>query len=319
MPRPLRFLPRLTGLLAAAMLMLAGCQRATEESPAPGGHSPTAAARQLIDDLRHDDLVAFWQHGLPPADHAALVARWASGQAAQVPTDAARRGYRQWMGSLNGPGARQALARRLQQQAHRIDRRYGDQIPVLIAIGGAMASRTVVTDLALTPRQEQGLADLLAPMMAWAQRAPWLDGGRVGQTAAVAVDTARSLGLATLADLRALDFADAMAKASRLWAGAKQALAPYGLSLDAVLDSATVTLVSQHADIAHVRIDYRLKDQPQQVVVKMQALDGRWYPPALGQIARNLAPPDWGGWWAPIGGRPNRSTTGRDMSASPVQ
>ncbi len=319
MPRSLRFLPRLTGLLAAAMLMLAGCQRATEESPAPGGASPTAAARQLIDDLRHDDLVAFWKHGLPPADHAALVARWASGQAAQVPTDAARQGYRQWMGSLTGPGARQALARRLQQQARRIDRRYGDQIPVLIAIGGAMARRTVVTDLALTPREEQGLADLLTPVMAWAQRAPWLDGGRAGQTAAVAVDTARSLRLATLADLRALDFADAMAKASRLWAGAKQALAPYGLSLDAVMDSATVTLVSQRDDIAHVRIDYRLKDQPQQVVVKMQAVDGRWYPAALGPIARNLAPPDWGGWWAPIEGRPNRSTTGRDMSASPVQ
>lgn len=319
MPRSLRFLPRLTALLAAAMLMLAGCQRATEDSPAPGGDSPTAAARQLIDDLRHDDLVAFWQHGLPPAEHAALVARWASGQAAQVPTDAARQGYRQWMGSMTGPGARQALAQRLQQQARRIDRRYGDQIPVLIAIGGAMARRTVVTDLALTPRQEQGLAHLLAPVTAWAQRAPWLDGDRAGQTAAVAVETARSLRLANLADLRALDFADAMAKASRLWAGAKQALAPYGLSLDAVLDSATVTLVSQRADIAHVRIDYRLKDQPQQVVVKMQAVDGRWYPAALGQIARNLAPPDWGGWWEPTGVRPNRSATGRDGSASPVQ
>jgi hypothetical protein len=319
MPRPLRFLPPLTGLLAAAMLMLAGCQRATEESPAPGGHSPTAAARQLIDDLRHDDLVAFWKHGLPPAEHAALVARWASGQAAQVPTDVARRGYRQWMGSLTGPGARPALAQRLQQQARRIDRRYGDQIPVLIAIGGALARRTVATDLALTPRQEQGLADLLAPMMAWAQRAPWLDGGRVGQTAAVAVDTARSLGLATLADLRALDFADAMAKASRLWAGAKQALAPYGLSLDAVLDSATVTLVSQRDDTAHVRIDYRLKDRPQQVVVKMQAVDGRWYPTALGQIAGHLAPPDWGTWWAPPGVHPDRSATGRDTGASPVQ
>ncbi|MGN6227099.1 MAG: hypothetical protein ACTHNM_06680 [Dyella sp.] len=319
MPRSLRFLPRLTALLAAAMLMLAGCQRATEDSPAPGGDSPTAAARQLIDDLRHDDLVAFWQHGLPPAEHAALVARWASGQAAQVPTDAARQGYRQWMGSMTGPGARQALAQRLQQQARRIDRRYGDQIPVLIAIGGAMARRTVVTDLALTPRQEQGLAHLLAPVTAWAQRAPWLDGDRAGQTAAVAVETARSLRLANLADLRALDFADAMAKASRLWAGAKQALAPYGLSLDAVLDSATVTLVSQRADIAHVRIDYRLKDQPQHVVVKMQAVDGRWYPAALGQIARNLVPPDWGGWWEPTGVRPNRSATGRDMSPSSVQ
>lgn len=318
MPRPLGFLPRLTWLLAAVVLVLAGCQRSTDESR-PGGDSPTAAAHLLIDDLRHDDLVAFWKHGLPPADHAALVERWRQARAAQTATDDAREGYRQFMGPLTQPGARAELARRLQTRVARIDDRYGDQVPVLIAIGGAVLRKIVAADVTLSPRQEQGLQDALAPVLTWAQHAPWLDRERAGRAAAVAVDTARSLQLATLDQARALDFPDAMTKTSRLWAGAKQALALYGLSLDAVLDSAQVTLVSQQAGVAHVRIDYRLKGQPQQVVLKMRSVDGRWYPDAMPQFARAVAPPDWNRWWGPSRVHVGDVTAGQDAGASPVQ
>jgi hypothetical protein len=320
MPRPLRVLPHLTWLLAAAVLMLAGCQRSADEAPAPGSDSPTAAARLLVDDLRHDDLAAFWKHGLPPADHAALVERWRQAQAAQTTTDAARQGYRQFMGSLTQPGAKAALARRLQEKVTRIADRYGDQVPVLVAIGGAVLTRIVVADVALRPTaaQQQGLHDALAPVLQWAQQAPWLDRERAGRSANVAIDTARSLQLATLDQARALDFPGAMTKTSRLWAGAKQALALYGLSLDAVLDSARVTLVSQQADVAHVRIDYLLKGQPQQVVLKMRAVDGRWYPDALPQLARAVAPPDWDGWWGPSRAHVRYITTGQGMDPSPV-
>jgi hypothetical protein len=318
MPRPLRFLPRLTWLLAAAVLVLAGCQRSTDESR-PGGDSPTAAARLLIDDLRHDDLAAFWKHGLPPADHAALVERWRQAQAAQAVTDAAREGYRQFMDSLTRPGAKAALARDLQERAAQIADRYGDQVPVLVAIGGAVLARIVVADVALRPTQQQGLHDALAPVLQWAQQAPWLDRERAGRAASIAVDTARSLQLATLDQARALDLPTAMAKTSRLWIGAKQALALYGLSLDAVLDSAKLTLVSQQAGVAHVRIDYLLKGQPQQVVLKMREVDDRWYPAATPQLARAVAPPDWDGWWGPSRVHVGYITTGRDAGASPVQ
>lgn len=319
MPRPLRFLPCLTWLLAAVVLVLTGCQRATDISPAAGGDSPTAAARLLIDDLRHNDLAAFWKHGLPPADHAALVERWREAQAAQAITDAAREGYRQFMGPLTQPGARAELARRLQIQVARIDDRYGDQVPVLIAIGGAVFRKIVAADTALSPRQEQGLQDALAPVLTWAQHAPWLDHERAAQAANIAVDTARALQLTTLDQARALDFPTAMTRASTLWAGAKQAVALYGLSLDAMLDSAKVTLVSQQAGVAHVRIDYLLKGQPQQVVVKMRAVDGRWYPDAMPRLARAVAPPDWRSWWelAPV--HVGHVTPGRDADASPLQ
>lgn len=318
MLRPLRLLPRLIGLLATAVLMLAGCQRSADDSAA-ADRAPTGAAQQLIADLRHDDLATFWKHSLPPADYAALVERWRRGQAAQSGNDTARAGYRQFMDSLTAPGAGDALTRRLQVKTTDVEDRYGDQVPVLIAIGGGVFRSIVAADLALSPRQEQGLRDALAPAVAWAQRAPWLDRQRAGRAAAVAVDTARSLQLATLDQLHALDFPTAMAKASRLWAGAKQALALYGLSLDAVLDSAKVTLVSQQAGVAHVRIDYLLNGQPQQVVLKMRQVDGRWYADAMPQLARAIAAPDWDSWWSPPRARARQITPGRDADASPVQ
>lgn len=318
MPRPLRFLPCLTWLLAAAVLVLAGCQRATDISPAAGGDSPTAAARQLVDDLRHDDLAAFWKHGLPPADHVALVERWRQAQAAQAVTDAAREGYRRFMDPLTRPGAKAALAHQLQEKAARIADRYGDQVPVLIAIGGAVFRKIVAADTALSPRQEQGLQDALAPVLTWAQHAPWQDHERAAQAANIAVDTARSLQLATLDQARALDFPAAMAKTSRLWTGAKQVLSLYGLSLDTVLDSVKLTLVSQRDGVAHVRIDYLLGGQPQQAVVKMREVDGRWYADAMPQLARAVAPPDWDSWWGPSRAHVRYITTGRGVDASPV-
>ncbi|MEW5833720.1 MAG: hypothetical protein AB1832_01535 [Pseudomonadota bacterium] len=112
----------------------------------------------------------------------------------------------------------------------------------------------------------------------------------------ITVETVRSLRLTTFAQVNALDFTAAMARASRLLAGAKRWLALYGLSLDEVLDSAQVSLASQRGDLAWVRIDYRLQGQPHQAVLKMQRIDGHWYPVVLPQLAGAIDPPAWADW-----------------------
>ena len=313
MPRPPRRLP---WLFATAVLALAGCQR-SHEPAAAAGDAPAAAVRQLIDDLRHDDLGAFWKHGLPPADYAALAARWRRGRDA-VPSDRARAGYRQFMAGLTAPGAETVLADRLQAQARRIDDRYGDQVPVLVAIGGAMVRRRVAADLALNPRQEQGLQDVLAPLAAAAPHAPWLDGRHVRQAAAIAVDTARSLRLPTLDQVRALDVPAAMAEASRLWTGARRVLALYGLPLDGALDSAKVAALPPQGAVAHVRVDYRWQGRPQQLVLKLHRTGGAWYPDVLARAAGRLGPPDWERWWGPSGAAEGPTAAGGDAGASPL-
>ena len=295
MARPSRILPRrlrLLGMLLGVLLVApAGCGR-RDDAALPAG--PASALRVLIADVRHDDAAAFWRHGLPPATYAAVARGWQRRQQQPV-TDAGRAGYRRFAEGFDQPHAASALAARWRPTLERLDRQYSDQVPVLIAIGGGMARDMATRALALDPAQSRGLDVLLAPWVAWAEHAPWLDLARSRQAAAIAVDTVRSLRLTGFARVRSLDFDTAMTRASRLLAGTKRVLALYGLPLDEVLDAARVSQVSQQGDRAWVRIDYRLEGQPQQAVLTMRRVDGHWYPAVLPQLARLIEPPDWAG------------------------
>lgn len=315
MPALLRHVLRPIRLLAILLVLLpAGCGRHAGSSAA----GPDDTMRALIQDLRRNDLDAFWKTGLPADEYAALTRRWHQRQAQQPVTDAQREDFARFMRQLTAPGAKAALTTRLQPTLARLHDQYSDQLPVLIAIGSGMLKNDAASAFALNPSQTRGLNTLLAPLVSWAQRAPWLNMQRSGQAAAITVDTVRSLQLTTMDQVRALDFAAAMRKASPLCLGAKRVLALYGLSLDAVLDSARVSPLSQRADNARVRIDYVLLGQSQHAVVKMHRVDGHWYPDALPQLARGVNPPD-GSWWSPPQARGSDSAITRDTGAVPVQ
>ncbi len=295
MPRlPRRPVPRLL-LLLGMLVPMSSCGRRQGEPPAPGSAGAAAALRALVADVRHDDLVAFWKHGLPPATYAAVEQDWQRGQR-QAATDGARAGFRRFKDGFDRPRAAATLAAQWQPVLVRLDRQYSDQLPILIAIGGGMVRQVASRALALDATQSRDLEPLLAPWVTWAEQAPWLDLDRSRQAARITVQTVRSLRLTTFAQVRTLDFDAAMVRASRLLAGAKRWLALYGLPLDEVLDAAQVSLASQRGDLAWVRIDYSLQARPQRAVLKMQRIDGHWYPVALPQLARAIVPPDWTEW-----------------------
>ena len=78
------------------------------------------------------------------------------------------------------------------------------------------------------------MVDVLAP---WAQKTPWFEQDKAKQAVHVAVTTVRQLDLKSPEALRAMDFDTAMKKYAIGYAGAKQLLAIYGLSVDDTLDS----------------------------------------------------------------------------------
>lgn len=313
MPALLRHVLRPVRLLAILLLPI-GCGR----DAGPSAEGPVDAVHALIQDLRRNDLSAFWKAGLSSDEYVALARRWRQRQTQQPITDAQREDFVRFMRQLTAPGAKAALAARLRPTLERLHDQYSDQLPVLIAIGGGMLKNEAATAFALNPSQAHGLDSLLAPLVSWAQRAPWLDMRRSEQAAAIAVDAARSLQLITIDQVRALDFAAAMGKVSQLSIGAKQVLALYGLSLDAALDSAKVGLVSRRGNMARVRIDYVLLGQSQQATVNMHRMDGQWYPDALPQLARGLSPPD-DSWWSPPQRRRSDIAITREAGAVPVQ
>src|SRR3546814_4303930 len=77
----------------------------------------------------------------------------------------------------------------------------------------------------------------------------------------------------------------------------KQALAGYGLDLDASLAALDASLQSQTGDNAQVRMRYLLGGQPVDTVAEVERHDGRWY---LSDVLHHD--------WAALG-RPGRQST----------
>ena len=93
----------------------------------------------------------------------------------------------------------------------------------------------------------------------------------------MAVATARKLDLKSPEQLRTMDFDAAMGKYSIGYAGLKQLLAIYGLSVDDTLNSVKFSHVSSSNGHAVVKIDYTLLGKPLSAESKLVQQDGRWY------------------------------------------
>ncbi len=140
-----------------------------------------------------------------------------------------------------------------------------------MAKSGIAQSKSLSTD---QKAQASGVLDVLGP---WAQQAAWFDPAKARQAIGVAVTTARKLGLKNPDQLRTMDFDTAMVKYSTGFAGAKQLLAIYGLSVDDTLHSVRLTPVSSSNGHAVVKVDYILLGKPLSTQSKMVQQDGRWY------------------------------------------
>jgi hypothetical protein len=275
MPATMTVRHALLPLLAA--LALTACH-GKDDPTQPGGSTPTSAVQSSVELIKSGDFNGLWKHTLPPADYATLRADWASQQQRQPPvTDQDRARFNDTLQQLTGPDAQDKLYAELQPKLAAMESKYKDQIPVLISVGEAMMKNAVAQNKSVSAEQKtqvNAALDVLAP---WAQQAPWFDAGKAKQTVDIAVTTARKLDLKSADQLRAMDFDTTMTKYSIGYAGIKQLLANYGLSVDDTLDSVKVTELDNSNGHARVKIDYTLLGKPLSSESKLVQVDQRWY------------------------------------------
>jgi len=262
-------------LLAA--LLLSACH-GKDEAAQPGGSTPEAALQASVDLLKAGDFNGLWKHALPPADYANLRTDWSHHQQDPRPITAEDRArFSETMQKLTEPDAETKLYAELQPKLINMQQQYKDQLPVLISVGEALVKSGVSQSKSLSDVQKtqaNSVIDVLAP---WAQQTPWFDQARAKQAVSVAVATARKLDLKTPEQLRTMDFDAAMGKYSTGYAGLKQLLAIYGLSVDETLNSIKLTPVSSSNGHAVVKVDYTLLGKPLSTESKLVQQDGRWY------------------------------------------
>lgn len=265
-----------------------------------GGDTPEASVQQSAALIKAGDFAGFWKHALPPADYDTLRADWTRPRPDEHPISPEDRAeFIRNMQQLTEPDAENKLYALAKPRLIQLQQQYHDQLPVIIGIAQAIAATGVAQSKELTNTQKQQVTEVINVLAPWAQQAPWFDQGKARQAIAIAVDTARKLDLKTPEQLRAMDFDTAMRKYSAGFLGIKQALAIYGLSIDATLDSVKVTTLENRNGHAHVRIDYVLLGKPLSTESDLILQDGRWYSADMLQNVRDaharlLAPPPAG-------------------------
>lgn len=264
-------------LLLCTTLLLGACH-GKDDPTKPGGSSPVAALQSSVELLKKNDFKNLWKHSLPPADYATLRADWSRHMQNRGPVTAADRvRFNQAMQQLTAPDAQKKLDAELLPKLDAMEKKYGDQVPVLISVGGALVKKSVADKPSLTAEQKAQADAVMDVITPWAQKTPWFDKAKAKQSIGVVVDTARKLDLKSPEQLRAMDFDTAMDKYATGFVGVRQLLDIYGLSIKHTLDSVKMSQSSIDGDHAVVKIDYSLLGKPLSTQSNMVKVDGRWY------------------------------------------
>ena len=268
-------LPR-TLLLALAVALLAGCSRHKAEV-APGGASPQAAIADDYRLLRDNDLDGLYRHALPPADYAAMRARWGQGRNLDAYTPAQRAQFDKMMAVLSAPGAQQLLWIEMKPKLAAARQQYRQQLPAMVGMLRTMADTGVTRSARLSPDEKVQALKAIAVLSAWAQKTDWLDPDKVYQVLGVVTATAQKMSFRTLDQALSMPYGESMRNIGQAWAGLKQALTVYGFSVDAVLDSARIQVLSDDGSVAVVRTTFDVLGTPVTRDNTLIKQDGRWY------------------------------------------
>jgi len=264
-------------LFAASALLLCACHGKDDGSP-PGGSTPEAALQRSIDLFKAGNFSALWKQALPPANYATMRADWSREQQRSPAISADDRAkFTAAMQQLTGKDAEKTLFNQWQPRLVRIEQQYGDQLPVLISVGGAFAKAQVKQNQNLSNTEKTVINNVVDTLAPWVQQAPWFDQAKARQAVNIVVATARQLDLKSPEQLRTMDFDTTMGTYATGFAGLKQLLAIYGLSVDDALNSIKLTPASNSNGHAVVRINYTLLGKPLSTESNLVEQDGRWY------------------------------------------
>ncbi|WP_242426433.1 hypothetical protein [Metallibacterium scheffleri] len=272
MPKyPLRAL-----LLILVLLALTACSRHAEET-LPGGSTPQAAVADGYKLLRDNDIDGLYRHALPPADYAAMRARWGQGRDLSQFSPADRAQFAKMMTLLSAPGAQQLLWVEIKPKLLQARQHYQARLPAMLGMLRTMADTGVQRSTQLTAAEKVQALTALGVLSAWAEKTDWLNPDKVYQVLGVLTGTAQKMSFHTLNEALSMPYPEAMRDVGHLWSGVKQALDVYGLSINTILDTAQIKVLSDDGNVAVVRTTFDVLGTPVTRDNTLIKQDGRWY------------------------------------------
>lgn len=264
--------------MAALLVLLAlpGCSRRAP-TEASGSTTPQQAVAEGYRLLRRNDIDALYRHALTPGLYARMRAQWQPPATAASFSPAEHAQFDKLMAVLAAPGADVLLWAEIKPRLPALQARYQPQLPAMIGMLRTMADTAIRRSPTLTPLEQVQAIAALGAVADWAQRAPWFDADHVKRVLGILTATAQKMPFRTLDEALSLPYGESMQVTGALWSAFKQILAVYGLSVDTILDSAQIKLLSDDGNVAVVQSRFDVLGQTIGRDTTLIKQDGRWY------------------------------------------
>lgn len=269
-------------------LALAACHHAP---PPPSNATPEKAVATNLQLTAAGDFDDLMKNRLPAADYAQWRTEWEQAHARTEPgSDNQAQQFAQIMQMLTAPGAEAKLAKRLQPELAKMHGGQNQTLPIASGILEAAGKQMIAASPQLGASQRDMATRGLQALTAWARTTDFSDAKKAKKAIDLVCATARQLNVQTLAQWRALDYAQTMRNYGILWNGLENLLQIYGLDLAGNLTSAKISTTSSDATHATVKLDMTLAGKPLSGEWPMLKLDDHWYDAALLDAWRQAHP-----------------------------
>jgi len=256
--------------LLSAALLLTGCGR--DGKITSGGADQEDAVRTLNTHLINNDLAAFARAALPPDIHAHLSEAWQTGRTRwpldELPLSAHYPGA---LAALSAENARAELMAVFDRQLAGAERDLRQSARLLSAFMVQFIQHQ--TNGLYSEHERAHYSQLITATGQWAAAAPLADRERAGQALDLMIPAARKADLGSDAAFAEAGMDDALDRIAPVMAAFKQALALYGLDINALLADARVHAFSQ----SEVELRYWLGENEITAIIPVEQIDGRWY------------------------------------------
>ncbi len=260
------------GLLAGGLL-LAACQRGTQELPGQAAE-PAEAVRQLARHLHDNDLVGYARASVSPDQYVQLESAWRRGESRWPLTDLPlSRQLPALLATLSAPGAESSLQRAFRAQFAGQDAAIRQAANSL----GLFGVQYLTHQGDYTPTQREHYLQIVAALSRWAAHASLGDSARADAAIARLAAAARRTGLASEDDLQQAGMEESLRRLGPFLAEVKAVLAGYGLDLDHSLAQLRAGVVEQTDEGASVRVQYPLAGSEVDFREPMVRRGRHWY------------------------------------------
>ena len=268
---------KVMSLLLIAMFGLVACggddgaNSAADEMAKMDTSTPDGAFMASVAAMKSNDFAALIKNSLSEAQYNDLVTEFENNKTSNF-SEADKAQFAQTITMLTADGAEENLYAMAAPQLERARA----MLPMMLMMGKDQIIQGIKTNPMLPETQRDSAATVVGAAMDWAGENDILSDEKTKAAIAAVVSTAKALDMQSLDQVQNMSFDQALEKGSVAFAGVKNVLGAYGISMDDMLNSVEVDNVNVDGDKASMNVSFDVFGEEVKQVMTMVKKDGVW-------------------------------------------